>query len=316
MKRVCIVLALSLASVALMAACGGSDDKNDESATPSTGTASVSTPAPNTGGGSPAVGVTPGATAEPSTGLGDAPTLTAADRTLVADGGGVEGGDPSAPPVVVATIPPVTPRAGTTPAVDPTEIAPPDVATADLAVIVDMDASKPGIQSSRDLNPGDVFRVAVVVVAAPQFNNDIGGIAAFNFNLNYDKTKIVAPTIAGGASTSRNPTLNLAGLGGADAQWQCLPTPEGDLDDPGGTEGDGDPDTGQAYISCFAPGSQLVGGTVVIATIEFTAIQKGSTELKLSEVAVADAVALEIAHCPGDGLEPTVPCESGTANVK
>jgi hypothetical protein len=74
----------------------------------------------------------------------------------------------------------VTPRAGTTPSVDPTEIAPPDVPTADLALIVDMDASKPGIQSSRDLNPGDVFRVAVVVVGAPAYNNNMGGIAAFN----------------------------------------------------------------------------------------------------------------------------------------
>ena len=311
MKRVCIVLALSLASAALVAACGGSGgDKNDETATLSGKTESVATSGTSTGG------VTLGATAEPSTGAGEASTLTAAEKTTVADGGGVEGGDPGAPPVVVATVPPVTPRAGTTPAVDPTEIAPPNVPTADLALVVDMDASKPGIQSSRDLNPGDVFRVAVVVVAAPQFNNDIGGIAAFNFNLNYDKTKIVAPTIAGGASTSRNPTLNLAGLGGAAAQWQCLPTPEGDLDDPGGTEGDGKPETGQAYISCFAPGTPLVGGTLVIATIEFTAIARGSTELKLSEVAVADAVALEIAHCPGDSLEPTVPCQSGTANVK
>jgi hypothetical protein len=179
-----------------------------------------------------------------------------------------------------------------------------------------MDASTPGIQSSRDVHPGDTFRVAIVAVNIPPYNNNMGGIYALNFNLNYDKTKIVAPTIAGGPTTDRNPRLNVAALGGADAQWNCLPAAEGDLDDPGGTDGDGNPATGQAFLSCYAAGTPSVGGTQVVATVEFTAIATGSSELKLSETALADAVAIEFAHCEGDAANPPfVPCPSGTANA-
>jgi hypothetical protein len=62
-----------------------------------------STSSPGTGGSSLPWESRPARQLKPP-GVSDAPTLTAADRTLIADGGGIEGGDPSAPPVVVATI--------------------------------------------------------------------------------------------------------------------------------------------------------------------------------------------------------------------
>src|SRR5204863_856860 len=110
------------------------------------------------------------------------------------------------------------------------------------------------------------------------------------------RTKIVAPTYSGGLPTNRNPRLNVADLGGDSVGWQCIPAPEGDLDDPGGISGDGDPNTGQAFLSCYTSGLGPASGTLVVATITFTAIASGSTELKLTDVAAADTVAIEFAN--------------------
>jgi len=318
-KRIYMAAALTMAAAAVFVACGGGGGK-DKTATPE---AKRTISGPDTGpGGSPAATTsgTPRATATPE------PTLSAADAsgtaaaenlTATAEvGQDITGGDTNATPEVVSTIPAVQPKPGTTPVIDPTQIAPPNVSTADLSLVVDMDASTPGIQSSRDVNPGDVFQVGIVLTNIPPNQNNIGGIAAFNFQLNYDKTKIVAPTYAGGPGTDRNPRLNLADLGGPDAGWQCLVAAEGDLDDPGGLGGDGKPETGEAYLGCFSGTGTTASGTIVLATVSFTAIAKGSTQLTLSDVAVADGVAVEFAHCAGDDANAVVPCEAGAANVQ
>jgi len=318
-KRIYMAAALTMVAAAVFAACSGGGGKS-KTATPA---AKSTASGPNTGpGGSPAA-TTSAAPASTATPL---PTVSAADAsvtavaeiataTALADQD-ITGGDPNATPELVSTIPAVEPRAGTTPVVDPAEIAPPNVDTSELSLIVDMDASAPGIQSSRDVNTGDVFKVSIVLTNIPPSENNLGGLAAFNFQLSYDKTKVVAPTYAGGPPTDRNPQLNLADLGGADAGWQCLPAPEGDLDDPGGIGGDGKPETGQAYLSCFNPSSAPSSGTLVLATVSFTAIAKGTTQFTLSDVAASDSVGLEFAHCPGDDPSSVVPCQAGTVNVK
>src|SRR6185295_9395182 len=86
-------------------------------------------------------------------------TEAAAQATGTALGSSdVTGGDPNATPQVVSTIPPV--RGDGTPVVDPTELAPPDPTSNELSLVVDMDASKAGIQTDRTVKRGDVFRVA------------------------------------------------------------------------------------------------------------------------------------------------------------
>ena len=129
-------------------------------------------------------------------------------------------------------------------------MAPPDPGVSGLQLIIDADASEPGIQSSRTVNAGDVFRVAVVAADVTE------GIAAFNFYLNYNRAVAIAPSYTGGATTDRNPDLHEETMG---AGWSCLPAPEGDLDDAGGINGDGNPATGQALLSCFNTSGSATG---------------------------------------------------------
>jgi hypothetical protein len=314
-----MAVALTMAAAAVLAACGGGGGK-DKTATPA---AKSTASGPSTGpGGSPAATTsgTPGATATPLPTVSDADASATAVASIATEtalaGQDITGGDENAPREIVSTIPAVEPRSGTTPVIDPAEIAPPNVDTGEISFIVDMDASTPGIQSGRDVNVSDVFQVGIVLTNIPPNQNNLGGLASFNFQLNYDKTKIVAPTYAGGPVTGRNPQLNLTDLGGPDNGWQCLPAPEGDLDDPGGLGGDGTPETGQAFLSCFTAGAVSSSGTLVLATVSFTAIAKGTTQLTLSDVAAADGVSVEFAHCPGDSPNAIVPCQAGTADVR
>lgn len=229
----------------------------------------------------------------------------------------IAGGAPSDPPRVVVPVPAVTPAPGTTPVVDPTQFAAPVADGSDLALVVDADAASDGDQSSRTVRAGDVFKVAVVIQNVPPSANNIGGVSAFNFELDYDKTRIVAPTVQGGPSTQRNPDLNVPALGGVDAGWTCLPAPEGDLDDPGGINGDGDPATGQAFLSCFTPGKGQASGTLVLAIVTFTAIAPGSTTLSLRNVDVSDPLGITLGSCTGDpGDGPFIPCRQATVNVQ
>jgi hypothetical protein len=302
-----------VASLAFGAACGGDDgDSDDATAEGSTTTTSTTrTPrASGTGTGTPDAESTtaPVATVDPNGPDG----IPNTDDDLVDPE--IGGGDPNAAPQVVATAPPVTPAAGVTPVTDPTTIAPPQ-ASGELRAIVDADASTPGIQSTRDVNVGGTIRVAVVIVNVPPLTNDLGGVSAFNFILNYDKTKIFAPTITGGPATQRNPFANIAGLDQA-ANWDCLPAPEGDLDDPGGVEGDGSPETGQAFLSCFTFSPGTANATLVLGVVTFNVIASGTVTLSLSNFEVGDSLGLSYGQCPGDaGALTEIACETATLNV-
>lgn len=284
------------------------------------GAATSGTPGPNStpgadGNGTPVPGATPGAPGTtpapgssplPGTGQDGADPVTEADATLAAAADpSISGGDPTKPQETVGNVP--DPPAGAT--IDSKTIATVDVSDPDVQVLIDLDASRPGVQSSRDVKVGDVIRVGVIVLNAPS-------ITALGFDLNYDKAKMVAPTIINGPSTDRNPDLNLASLGGPEAGWVCSPSPIGDRDETD-TSGDGDPSTGQAFLGCYTGGAGGDGGSVVMATTEFRVTGKGTAQFSLSGVSVYDRSYSIIARCDGDpgGGDP-VPCRTATLNIQ
>jgi hypothetical protein len=191
--------------------------------------------------------------------------------------------------------------------IDPTTIAPPDPTVAGLQILVDADASRPGIQATRTVKRGDVFRAAVVAANA---NEDI---AAFNFFVDYDRLKAVAPSYVGGAATDRNPDLDEGSLG---TGWSCIPTPEGDVDDPPGINGDGDPETGRALLSCFNTAASVTG-TLVLGVIEFRAVDSGELSLELGAVALGNSVGETVGQCGADSPgRPAIPCVSAVVTVQ
>lgn len=317
MKRGSLAL-LSVALIAmfaLVAACGGDDNGDGDGDTGSATARGAQSPGATgtRGSGTPDPNGTPldEASAVPAN------TLTPEEATAVA--GDLAGGAADATPFVVSTIPPFTPVAGATPAVDSTQIAPPDPGVSDLRIIVDMDASQAGIQTTRDVNPGDTFRVAIVVTNIPARTQQGGGLNALQFDLNYDKTRIVAPSYFGGDAVDRNPDLNQEVLGVA-SNWTCLPAPEGDRDDPGGSDGDFLPNTGQAYLACFVGigGAPPEGsGTLVVAVVTFQAISSGSSQLTLSNVVMGDFLAQELGSCEDTGGgAPVIPCPGASVTVR
>jgi hypothetical protein len=305
-KRLLLAATLLFATSVFVQACG-SDDNGGEDATASVTTNAASSPGAGTDGTTAAGSPSPAGT--------QAPQATLSPEEATAQANDVTGGGPDTPPQVISTIPAVSPIAGTTPVVDPTEIAKAAPDSSALELAIDMNASEPGIQSARDVNPGDTFKVAIVAMNVPPNQGNTGGIAAFNFILHYDRTKLIAPTIVGGPATERNPDLNIDDLGGAAAGWDCLPAPEGDMDDPGGIDGDGDPATGQALLSCFTVGGKE-SGTVTLATVTFTAIASGASNMTLSDFEIGDILGIGLAHCAGDVQEPFVPCREGAVNVR
>lgn len=252
------------------------------------GTAGAGTPAPD--GPTPANGA----------------PASDAEATLAAGlGGEIAGGDPNDPRAPVAPIP--TPPPGVTPAVDPTTIAPPAPADAIYQLVVDLDPAAPGVQTTRTASVGDRIRAAVVLANIPSGST----VAAFNFEVRYDRAVVVAPSYTGGSSTERNPDLvPTAG------SWLCIPAPEGDMDDPGGLDGDGNPSTGQAFLSCFAPDGALEG-TQVLGIIEFVATGPGTTQLQPAALAVGNSFSIAIGRCEGDGGDgPVIPCPAATLTIQ
>lgn len=299
MKKLLLAVAV-LAPLALVVACGGDDDDGDDGGTTpaaTTRTRTVGTALSGSAGTQTAV-------ADRTAVAGQTPT----SDQLTAVGTSVSGGAPDSTPQVVNTLPPPPP--GKTPQIDPTEIAEPDAPGGATKAYIDMDASEPGIQATREVTAGDQFKVAVVFANVPPKQGDLGGLAAFNWEVNYDKTKIVAPTISGGDIKARNPDLNLPDVGGEAAGWDCLPAPEGDLDDPGGIDGDGQPNTGQAFLSCFTAGTGDASGTLVTGVITFQAVASGTVTLELVNISAGDAVGIEIMSCD------TIECVGATVTVR
>ena len=308
-------------------ASGTANGTNSAGTPGANGTAASGTAA---AGGPPGAGETPGAEGTPRpvetiVGSGNTPvassgnpTPTNAEQFSIGDGGEIPediiGGDPNKPPEVYNDLP--EPPAGAT--IDPPTIADPNPGVSDIQLIIDLNASEPGIQSTRTVKVGDVLRVGLVMTNVPDFVGTQGGLAAFDLRVNYDTARIVAPTIIGGSSLARNPDLNEEALGTGPDGWSCLlPAPQGDADDPGGPTGDGDPATGEAFISCFGtPPIDYRGGNLVFATIQFQALASGTTAVGYSTEGVNffDSLVTSLGSC-GD-LDPVIPCRSATLTVE
>ena len=174
-------------------------------------------------------------------------------------------------------------------------------------MVVDLDPTVPGIQTQRTVAVGDRIRATVVLANIPSGS----GMAAFNFEVRYDRDVVIAPSYSGGSATERNPDLFPSV-----ESWLCLPAPEGDMDDPGGIDGDGVPSTGQAFLSCFA-GDAALEGTQVLGTVEFVAVAAGTTQMQPATVAIGNSFAIAIGKCAGDGGDgPEIPCAASTLTVQ
>jgi hypothetical protein len=285
-KRI-VAIAFSCACIASAAACGAGDAGN-----PGRTAAPVTPGASRTDATAPAIEKTAAAEIDPST----------------------TGGNPGDAPRIISTIP--APPDGATPSIDPDTIAEVEAPDHQLRIVIDMNASEPGIQRERTVKRGDRFKVGVVVFNAPPFSNNIGGISNLEFKIRYDRRVILAPTYEGGPATARNPRLNVEGLATEGATWQCLPAPEGDLEDPIGIFGDGLPETGEAFLSCFTIGRATQSGDKVLGVVEFYAIDEGESDLQLFGVSLGDGLPIIWANCEGDLLEPQVPCDPGSVKVE
>jgi hypothetical protein len=332
-----ILAALLSLTCGVLVACGGGgdDDDGDGTSTPS-GTRTSRSATARTG--TAAAGTaTPAATPEPG-------TTAAAVATSVAEGTpappGFQPAEGEPPPTDGEQPPPSSaggtplPRGQATDAeatlaaelgenvtegqtnepepppgasVDPPTLGSPDP-PGGFAVHIDLNASEPGIQTSRDIAVGDVIRVAVVIA---DYDHDIG---ALNFVLKYDKSRLFAPTITGGPPGDRNPDFNQS-LGGA---LTCFPPAAvGDLGDQ--DLGDSDPNTGEAFLSCFTgdPATAASGGSVVLATVEFHATSPGSSELSLVDFAIAEAPpALSETGSCNPVIDVPVDCRTATVTVR
>lgn len=286
MKRVAAI-AVSCALIASAAACGAGDDSSGEQTT-----------AP----------VTPGAG-------GATATAPALEKTVASEiDPSTTGGNPADAPRIISTIP--APPDGASPSIDPDTIAEVEAPDDQLRIVIDMNASEPGIQRERTVKRGDRFKVGVVVFNAPPFSNNIGGISNLEFKIRYDRRVILAPTYEGGPATARNPRLNIEGLATEGATWQCLPAPEGDLEDPIGIFGDGIPETGEAFLSCFTVGRATQSGDKVLGVVEFYAIDDGESDLELFDVHLGDGLSIIWGNCEGDMLQPQAPCDPGFVKVE
>jgi hypothetical protein len=322
-KRLLGVALVGFLAASLFAACDGDDGDGESDATTSaaaTRRAGTASPSASRTAGTPGADGTasPGGTsvapdpnappsdpnappADPNAPPADpnAPPVDPSDPALT-------GGDPNAPPEVVnAPTPP--PQAE----IDPTIVAPPEANISGIEFLVDLDASEPGIQSTRSVDAGDVIRVAVVLANVPS-----GGVGAFNFRLIYDNAIAVAPSIEGGPTTDRNPDMNDGALGGEDRGWACAPpAPVGDMARASGsTYGD---DVGDAFLSCYSGtgGAENATGDVALATVELRTVAGGSTAVRLENVALYDPGITQVGGCPPNAPEPIVPCREATLTV-
>jgi hypothetical protein len=178
-----------------------------------------------------------------------------------------------------------------------------------MSLSVDMDPDTPGIQSSREVAPGAAFAVDVVAEGIPA-DHPVG---AFQFDLVYDDTVIVAPEVADeGTALDDNPDANQDALG--PEGWNCsvfgVAFPQGDKDTETG------PGHGRAFIACLsASGPFKATGTVTLATVRFNVTASaGQSDLTLENAVVGDDGGTEIGSC-NQAIAFEAQCEPGKVTV-
>ncbi|HET6615030.1 MAG TPA: cohesin domain-containing protein, partial [Dehalococcoidia bacterium] len=160
--------------------------------------------------------------------------------------------------------------------------------TTTTCLVVDADAGTIGEQASANIPSSGTFTVDLVARDVPAGN----GLFSFETTLLYDASILSAAA----------PTSTLAG-------FDCSLAPaSGDLVDTD-PAADGDPATGDAFISCFnATASPAPDGTIVLASIEFTVIGSGTSSLTPFHARISDTAVSELVSCNPVNLEPGAGC--------
>jgi endonuclease YncB( thermonuclease family) len=130
----------------------------------------------------------------------------------------------------------------------------------------------PGGGIDESASVGSTFSVDIVAQNLPQM-----GLFAFNFVVLYDATVLSAQPPTGPAGFSCTP-----------------PDPSGDLPEDS-SQADGDPATGDAFLSCFMPDAHLGNGP--IARINFTSLRAGSSQLRFINVSAGGMDGIETLSC-------------------
>jgi glucose/arabinose dehydrogenase len=146
------------------------------------------------------------------------------------------------------------------------------------SMAIDALPAAPGVQENGTFAPGS-FTVDVVV-------SGVADVGAFNFDVEYDSTKLSAPTLTGPDSRDLNPDANQALLESSGRAFVCdPPAPAGDVG--GGT-------LKVARIACSstgAPSGVDIVAPQAIASVQFTTIgaSASATPLTLKNVNVFNA---------------------------
>ncbi len=136
---------------------------------------------------------------------------------------------------------------------------------------------------------------------------DAGDVAAFNFKLVYDDTRL-APIAGASSNLEGNPDFNQQALGPG---WSCgLPTNSGtpDIDPATG------PGHGVAFLSCFkSADAPLVSTATVIATLSLRVVATGESAITIAEADFGHLNGSEIASCAPVGTFEMI-CAGATIN--
>ncbi len=155
----------------------------------------------------------------------------------------------------------------------------------------------------------ETYEVAICVAGLPD------PLSAFQVDIDYDDTLSVAPEIdcPSVSCLDDNPDANAGSTtwgDGLGSGWDCnileVFEPVGDRDPETGA------DHGQAAISCWnITGPYTFGddeSSGVLALVEFTATTAGRNSLALSNVAMGDAMGIEIGSCDTTDMSVSMPC--------
>ena len=191
---------------------------------------------------------------------------------------------PSATPTVT-----LTPGPSPTPANHAACVTQPG-GTGNTCLVLDADPATPGEQNVRVLPSSGSFTVDIVARGVPTTN---GGLGLFNTTVTYDPLFLTAGTPTSGLPASNN--FSCVGANGR--------LPEGDQ------FADGNPATGDAFINCFDPVGLLgPSGDIVVASIPFTIVSQGSSQLIFFSSSLSDELGNNLASCNPVDIQPGAGC--------
>jgi hypothetical protein len=176
-------------------------------------------------------------------------------------------------------------------------------AVSPVTITVDADPATPGDQPSRTVFAATTFSVNINI-------GSVSDLEAFNLELQYDQTILLAPTVSSGPDTARNPSANVSFLSSTGRTWACSPPPpNGDINP--------DPTIGVAFISCFSTGSTAGPSTAsesLLTAVQFDAIAAGTSTLTLLNVNTFKAGGVETGSCNPTVIVPAT-CTGATITV-